>query len=158
MAALLVAIISTASYGSGAHTAVRYLDPPMGAWWNASEFAFMTVSAAALGILVAIGAGLKLVAEEAVRRRVAIASIIVGAIIVAPLASGMAAMARLGWMAEGGLAPYAETSIVDKLLIAGVYSLKIAGFSLIAGLAMVAMVAAVIVPLTRVVPSREALK
>ena len=48
--ALLLGAVFTLSYGTGAHIAVRYLNPPFGSWWNANEFAILECATAAIGI------------------------------------------------------------------------------------------------------------
>ena len=139
--AVSVGVISTLSYGSGAHLVVRYLDPPFGRWWNEHEFELMIFSACALGMLTAIRFGARLLDDAVARGRSASISIIVGAVLLVPLARLSAALARLGWSGAETFDTYAMDSIVDKVLIAGVYFLKIACFGLIAGLAIFAAVA-----------------
>ncbi|MHB8380864.1 MAG: hypothetical protein ACYDC3_00785 [Candidatus Binataceae bacterium] len=139
--ALLAGIIATFSYGSGANLVVRYLNPPLGQWWNEREFALMIVAAAALGMLVAIRIGARLLGDEAARASAAVISMIADAIVLIPLARLGAALGRFGWTGADSFDTYAMNSIVDKLLIAGVYFLKLAGFGLIAGLAIFAVAA-----------------
>jgi hypothetical protein len=139
--AVLLGIISTVSYGSGAHLVVRYLDPPFGRWWNEHEFALMIFSACALGMLIAIRSGARLLDDDLVRGRAASISIIAGAVILIPLARLSAALGRLGWTDANGFETYAMDSILDKILIAGVYFLKLACFGLIAGLVIFAVAA-----------------
>jgi hypothetical protein len=139
--ALLAGIISTLSYGSGAHLAVRYIDPPLGRWWNEHEFALMIFAAAALGMLIAIRVGARLLGDAAARGRTAAISVIAGALVLIPLARLDAALGQLGWTGANSFDTYAMSSIVDKLLIAGVYFLKVLFFGLIAGLAIFAIVA-----------------
>ena len=45
--AIVLGVIATLSYGTGAHMAVRYLNPSFGAWWNSNEFAIVECAAAA---------------------------------------------------------------------------------------------------------------
>lgn len=139
--ALVAGIISTFSYGSGAHLIVRYMDPPLGRWWNEHEFMLMILAAAALGMLIAIRVGARLLDDAAARARAAVISMIVGAVLLIPLSWLGAALGQLGWTGANSFDTYAMNSIVDKLLIAGVYFLKVLFFGLIAGLAIFAIVA-----------------
>ncbi|MGC1678679.1 MAG: hypothetical protein WA740_14220 [Candidatus Binataceae bacterium] len=139
--ALVTGIISTFSYGSGAHLIVRYMDPPLGRWWNEHEFMLMILAAAALGMLIAIRVGARLLDDAAARARAAVISMIAGALVLIPLARLGAALGQLGWTGANSFDTYAMNSIVDKLLIAGVYFLKVLFFGLIAGLAIFAIVA-----------------
>ncbi|HVA82103.1 MAG TPA: hypothetical protein VNF29_14345 [Candidatus Binataceae bacterium] len=154
VAAIAVGAVSTLSYGSGAHLIVRYLDPPVGRWWNEHEYALMAGAASALGMLLAIRFGVRLIDDPAVRGRAAAISIIAGALILIPLAHLSGALGRLGWTGVGGFDTYAMNTIVDKVLIAGVYFLKIAGFGVLAGLAMFA--AAAMAASSGAAPRREA--
>jgi hypothetical protein len=154
--ALTLGVITTLSYGSGAEIAVRYLDPPAGAWWNEHEYYLMVTAAAALGMLIAIRLGARLIAEESVRARAAVSALILAAIILPLAARYCASIARLGWAAEGGalgdrlvaLAGYSVGYILDKILIAGVYFLKVVGFALIVGLAVLAAATAAALAIT----------
>ena len=141
VAAIVAGTVFTFSYGSGAHLAVRYLNPRFGRWWNEHEFELMILAASALGILSAIGLGLRLLEDGAARRRVALISLVVGAVILEPLAHLSSALGRFGWSGARSFDTYEINSILDKVLIAGVYFLKIAGFGLIAGIAIFAVVA-----------------
>src|SRR5208282_5976928 len=58
--AIALAVIATLSYGTGAHIAVRYLNPSFGAWWNSNEFAIVECAAAAVGMLIGIRIGARL--------------------------------------------------------------------------------------------------
>ncbi|MFZ1886675.1 MAG: hypothetical protein WAU33_01485 [Candidatus Binataceae bacterium] len=139
--ALVAGIISTLSYGSGAHLIVRYMDPPLGRWWNEHEFALMIFAAAALGMLIAIRIGARLLDDAAARGRAAVISMIAGAVVLIPIARVGAALGQLGWTGANSFDTYAMNSVVDKVLIAGVYFLKVLFFGLIAGLAIFAVVA-----------------
>jgi hypothetical protein len=144
--ALAVGAVATLSYGSGAEIAVRYLDPPAGAWWNEHEYYVMITAGAAWGMLIAIRMGARLVEGESLRQRATAAALIAGAVILPVAASYCARIARLGWAGESGaiddrlvaIAGWDVGNILDKVLIAGVYFLKVAGFALIAGLAVFA--------------------
>src|SRR5258705_9807890 len=76
--AIFLAIVTTLSYGAGAHIAVRYLNPRFGAWWNAHEFAMVECSAAALGMLMGIRLGARPVDGLSLRKKSSIAAAIVG--------------------------------------------------------------------------------
>jgi hypothetical protein len=144
--ALAIGVVATLSYGSGAEIAVRYLDPPAGAWWNDHEYYVMVTAGAAWGMLVAIRLGARLVDGERVRRRATAAALIAAVVILPVVTLYCARIARLGWAGESGaidarlvsLAGYSVGNILDKILIAGVYFLKVAGFALIAGLSVFA--------------------
>ncbi len=146
--AIVAGTVSTLSYGSGAEIAVRYVDPPLGAWWNAHEFRIMELSAAALGLLIGIRAGARFTELKQARRQASVAALIVAALIAWPLSDALAALARTGWDAGGGAirdfltaaAGYGIGIVLDKVLIAAVYFLKSAGFALLAGLALYAVV------------------
>jgi hypothetical protein len=154
--ALAVGVVATLSYGSGAEIAVRYLDPPAGAWWNDHEYYLMVTAAAAWGMLIAIRLGARLGAGEPVRRRAVGAALVLGVLILPLAAHYCASIARLGWDAESGaigdrlaaMAGYSIGSILDKILIAGVYFLKVSGFALIAGLAVFAAATAAALAVT----------
>jgi hypothetical protein len=148
--ALGIGAVATLSYGSGAEIAVRYLDPPVGAWWNEHEYYLMVTAGAAWGMLIAIRLGARLVEDEGLRRRATAAALVAGAVILPVAAVYCARIARLGWTAESGaiddrlvaIAGWDVGNILDMVLIAGVYFLKVAGFALIAGLAVFAAAAA----------------
>ena len=74
--AIVLGVIFTLSYGSGAHIAVRYLNPSFGAWWNSNEFAIVECAAAAVGMLIGIRIGARLV-DGALKNRSMIAAVIV---------------------------------------------------------------------------------
>ena len=92
--AILLAVIFTLSYGTGAHIAVRYLNPPFGAWWNSNEFAIAECAAAALGMLIGIRIGARLVHGGALKNRSMIAAVIVGALVLPIVARISAEVAR----------------------------------------------------------------
>jgi hypothetical protein len=142
--AIVVGALATLSYATGANIVVRYFDPSTGAWWNEHDFAFMVTSAAALGMLVAIRASARFIADAAERRRAAIASVVAAAVLLPPITRLCAQLARLGWSANSGairdrtiaLAGYDVGSILDKVIIAAVYFAKVAGLAFIVGLAL----------------------
>lgn len=59
--ALVLSVLFTLSYATGAHMAVRHLNPEFGAWWNTNEFAILECATAALGVLNGIRIGARLV-------------------------------------------------------------------------------------------------
>lgn len=148
LAAVIAGILSTLSYGSGAHIAVRFFSPSFGAWWNAHEYRIMESCACALGLLGAIRSGARLTEAGESGRRAKLVSLVAAVIIAAPLASAIASLARMGWDGAGApirgfliaIAGYEAGTILDKILIAGVYFLKSAGFALLAGFALYALV------------------
>ncbi|HYB91264.1 MAG TPA: hypothetical protein VEC38_09475 [Candidatus Binataceae bacterium] len=150
VATAVIGVLAMLSYATGAHIAVRFLNPHAGAWWNEHEFSIMETAAAALGLLIAIRAGARIVDGAAVRRRAVIASVIAGALLLPVLTDISAALARMGWNASSGaifdrvisLAGYSIGSILDKVVIAGIYFLKTAAFSLLAGFALIAVASA----------------
>ncbi len=146
--AIVAGGLSTLSYGSGAEIGVRYFAPGFGAWWNAHEFQIMELSAAALGLLVAIRGGARFTEPEDMRRRASVAALIAAVLIAWPLTAVTASLARIGWDAGGAsirdfniaLVGYGGGILLDKILIAAVYFLKGAGFALLTGLALYAVV------------------
>jgi hypothetical protein len=139
--AIVLSIVFTLSYGSGAHIAVRYLDPPLGAWWNANEFSILACAAAALGILLGIRIGARLVGDRAVKNRSMVTAVIVGALALPLVARISAEAARFRFTSGASIASwlidcfaYDVGMFLDKLLAASVYSIKIAAFSLPVGM------------------------
>src|ERR1700722_12232001 len=92
--AIFLGMITTLSYGSGAHIAFRYLNPRFGAWWNANEFAMVECSAAALGMLIGIRLGARLVDGLSLRKKSSLAAVIAGALALPALAGVGARIAR----------------------------------------------------------------
>ncbi len=141
--AIALGVIATLSYGTGAHIAVRYLNPPLGAWWNSSEFAIVECAAAAAGMLIGIRIGARLVTGGALRNRSMIAAVIVCALMLPIVGRVGAEIARLrftsGASANAWLIDrfgYDVGMTFDKLLAAGVYSIKIAAFALPVGMVL----------------------
>jgi len=139
--AIVLSIVFTLSYGSGAHLAVRYLNPVFGAWWNANEFAILECSATALGMLVGIRLGARLVADRAVKIRSMVAAVIFGALALPLVARTSAHAARFNFTSGESIRSwlidrfaYDAGMFLDKLLAAIVYSIKIAAFSLPVGM------------------------
>jgi hypothetical protein len=139
--ALVLSVVFTLSYGAGAHLAVRYLDPEFGAWWNANEFAILECAASALGMLIGIRIGARLVDDRAVRNRSMVAAVIIGALVLPVVGRFCADVARFDFTRGGAMTSwlidrftYGEGMFLDKLLAASVYSIKIAAFSLPIGM------------------------
>lgn len=139
--AIVLGVIFTLSYGTGAHIAVRYLNPPFGAWWNSNEFTIVECAAAAVGMLIGIRIGARLVHGGALKNRSMIAAVIVGALALPIVARLAAEVARFkftnGASANASLIDwfgYDTGMFLDKLLAAGVYSIKIAAFALPVGM------------------------
>ena len=139
--AILLGAVFTMSYGSGAHIAVRYLNPPFGAWWNSNEFAIFESAASAVGMLIGIRIGALMVNDGALRNRSMIAAVIVSALALPVVARVDGEVARFrftsGAFANAWLIDrfgYDAGMFLDKLLAAGVYSIKIAAFALPVGM------------------------
>ena len=139
--AILLCVIFTLSYGTGAHIAVRYLAPEFGAWWNSNEFAIVECAAAAIGMLVGIRVGARLVHDGVLSNRAMTAAAIVSVLVLPIVARVAAEVARYrfssGASANAWLIDrfgYDTGMFLDKLLAAGVYSIKIAAFALPLGM------------------------
>jgi hypothetical protein len=149
--AIILTVIFTLSYGLGAHIAVRYLNPSFGAWWNSNEFAIVECAAAALGLLIGIRVGARMVHGGALKNRSMIAAVIVGALLLPIVARTNAEIARFKF-ASGGSADawlidhfgYDVGIILDKVLTAGVYSTKIAAFALPVGMILFGVAIAIL--------------
>lgn len=146
MLAIVIDVFATLSYATGAHMAVRYLAPPFGAWWNQNEFAFLECAATAFGMLVGIRLGGRLVADGASRDRATVAAVIAGAIALPPLARLGAEISRYQFLSGAFLHArlidrfgYDIGMLLDKILAAGVYSMKIAAFALPVGMILFAL-------------------
>ena len=139
--ALVLGVIFTLSYATGAHIVVRYLNPPFGAWWNSNEFAIVECAAAALGMLIGIRIGARMVHGGALKNRSMIAAVIVSALVLPIVGRISAEIARFrftsGASANALLVErfgYDTGMFLDKLLSASVYSMKIAMFALPVGM------------------------
>lgn len=148
--ALLLGAVFTLSYGSGAHIGVRYLNPPFGAWWNSNEFAILECAGAALGILIGIRIGARLVNDAALKNRSMVAAVIASALLLPIIGRVAAQIARFkftsGASANGMLIDsfgYDTGIFLDKLLTAGVYSIKIAMFALPVGMILFGLAIAI---------------
>ncbi len=149
--ALLLGAVFTLSYGTGAHIAVRYLNPPFGAWWNANEFAILECAAAAIGMLIGIRIGARLVDDAALKNRSMVAAVIVGAPCRCRSSGASARKSRASnspaahppteWLIDRF--GYDTGMFLDKLLAAGVYSIKIAMFALPVGMILFGVAIAV---------------
>jgi len=148
--AMLLTAVFTMSYGTGAHIAVRYLNPPFGAWWNSNEFAILECAAAAIGILIGIRVGARLVNDAALRNRSMIAAVIVSALMLPIVGRVGAQIARFKFTSGASANEllidrfgYDTGMFLDKLLAAGVYSIKIAMFALPVGMILFGLAIAI---------------
>ena len=148
--ALLLSVVFTFSYGTGAHIGVRILNPSFGAWWNSNEFAIVECAAAALGMLIGIRIGARLVHGGALKNRSMITAVIVGGLILPIVARISAEVARFKFTSGGSIAAwlidhfhYDTGMFLDKLLAAGVYSIKIAMFALPFGMILFGLAIAI---------------
>ncbi|HYA35518.1 MAG TPA: hypothetical protein VEF03_07855, partial [Candidatus Binataceae bacterium] len=141
----LSGFISTLSFATGAEIAVRYLSPAFGAWWDTNEFTIMAWSASALGMVVAIRSGARVVQPLSARRTAVALALAIAAVLLIPVADAVAKLGRMGWDADGGTIArwliarldYEVGTFLDKVVIAGVYFLKMAAFAMLAGLGIV---------------------
>jgi hypothetical protein len=148
--AMLLTAVFTMSYGTGAHIAVRYLNPPFGAWWNSNEFAILECAAAALGMLIGIRIGARLVNDAALKGRSMIAAVIASALVL-PIVGRIGAQIARFKFTSGASANellidrfgYDTGMFLDKLLAAGVYSIKIAMFALPVGMILFGLAIAI---------------
>lgn len=149
--ALLLSVVFTLSYGTGAHIVVRYLSPSFGAWWNSNEFAIVECAAAALGMLIGIRIGARLVHGGALKNRAMIAAVI-GCALALPIVGRVGAEVARFKFTSGGFVNawlidrfgYDTGLFLDKLLAAGVYSIKIAAFALPVGMILLGLAIALL--------------
>jgi mannose/fructose/N-acetylgalactosamine-specific phosphotransferase system component IID len=139
--AIVLSIVFTLSYGTGAHIAVRFLNPALGAWWNTNEFAILECAAAALGMLIGIRIGARMVHDRALKNRAMVVSAIAAALGLPIFARLSAEVARFNFTSGASIGSwlidrftYDEGLFLDKLLTACVYSIKIAAFALPVGM------------------------
>ena len=139
--AFVPGVLFTLSYGTGAHMAVRYLNPSFGAWWNANEFEIVECAAAGLGMLIGIRIGARLVHDRALKNRSMVTATIAGALALPVIARATAQVARFKFTSGASISTwlidrftYDEGKFLDKLLTACVYSIKIAAFALPVGM------------------------
>jgi hypothetical protein len=139
--AIVVSILSTLSYGTGAHLALRFVNPAFGAWWNAHEFAILDCASAGLGMLIGIRVGAWLVHDRALKNRSTVTATIAGALALPVIARASAKVARFNFTSGESVRSwlidrftYDEGKFLDKLLTACVYSIKIAVFALPIGM------------------------
>jgi hypothetical protein len=144
---LFVGVISTLSYSTPAPMLLRATRPRFGAWWDAQQFYVMVGGATAFGLLIGIRMGRRMVSEHEARSRSAIVAFVFAILAFAPLVHICETAARLGWAARSGTiaswlvgrAGYETGNQLDRVLIGCVYFFKIAGFALLAGLALIAL-------------------
>jgi hypothetical protein len=148
---MVAGFLTTLIYSSGAHLALRYMNPELGAWWDAHQFAIMEVSATWLGMLIAIRCASRLIEDPGTRRRAKIFSLVLSAIVAIPLSWVIASTARLGWDGGGAairdllqaLAGYEPGNILDKIVIGSVYFLKSTALAALIGFALFAAVSVI---------------
>lgn len=146
--AVLVGVISTASYALSMPVAIRQSNPDLGAWWDLNQFYFMEGAATALGLLVGIRIGRSFVSDTAAKARGANVALVLAIIVLMPLMHLCGEVARIAW---GGHTVAMQGLIVDhiriarkpldKVLTTGVYFFKMVGFAGLAGLALFAVAA-----------------
>jgi hypothetical protein len=148
--AILLGVISTLSYGTGGHMVVRYLDPTLGAWWNSNEFAIVECATAALGMLIGIRIGARLVDGVELRNRSRVAAVIASALALPIVGRVGAEVARFKFTSGASVRAwlidrfsYDTGMFLDKLLAAGVYSIKITLFALPVGMILFGLAIAI---------------
>jgi hypothetical protein len=148
--AVVLGAVFTLSYGTGAHIAVRYLNPEFGAWWNSNEFAILESAAAAIGMLIGVRIGARLVHGDALRNRSMVAAVIVCAVVLPIVGRVGAKVARFRFTSGASVNAwlidrfgYEAGMFLDKLLAAGVYSIKIAAFALPLGMTFFGVMVAI---------------
>lgn len=145
--AAVIGVLCTVSYAIGAHLGFRYINPGFGDWWNRHEFWLMEGAASAFGLLLGVRSGARLIGDSALKVRATTVSLAIAAAALYWLTPMLAAIARLGWTVPaaaigvhtGAIVGYALGPFLDKVLIAGIYSLKTVGFGLLAGLALISL-------------------
>jgi hypothetical protein len=149
-AALLLGAVFTLSYGAGAHIGVRYLNPSFGAWWNSNEFAILECATAAIGMLIGIRIGARLVNDAVLKNRSMVSAVIVSALMLPIVARIGAQIARFKFISGASANEllidrfgYDTAMFLDKLLAAGVYSMKIAMFALPVGMILFGLAIAI---------------
>jgi hypothetical protein len=153
--AFAVGLVSLLSYSLTASELIRSDNPAFAAWWEAHQFYFMEGGATALGLLLAIRIGGSLVAGPDRRSRAGLAAVVLAVIAFAPLIQVCAVVARLGWSGSGSSFAswiisregYDTGRQVDKIMMAGVYFSKTAGFALLAGLGLMTIACVAVIVL-----------
>ena len=161
--ALVLAVVFTLSYATGAHIVVRYLNPPFGAWWNSNEFAIVECAAAALGMLTGIRLGARLVDGGALKNRSMVAAVIFGGLMLPIVARISAEIARFKFTSGASANEllidrfrYDTGMFLDKLLTAGVYSFKIAAYALPVGMILFGVAIAILMTTEPVADAADA--
>jgi hypothetical protein len=147
-----VGLLSLLSYSLAGPELIRSEHPAFAAWWDVYQFYFMEGAATALGLLFGIRTIGSTMAGSRQRSHAGLTALVFAIIAFAPLIHVCAAAARLGWNGRG--ASFASWIIsregyergrqIDKVMIAGVYFLKTAGFALLAGLGLMAIACVVV--------------
>jgi hypothetical protein len=142
-----VGLLSLLSYSLAGSELIRSENPAFAAWWHAYQFYFMEGAATALGMLLGIRTLSSAMGGTHQRSHAGLAALVFAIIAFAPLIHVCAAAARLGWNGRGvsfaswiiSHEGYERGRQIDKVVIAGVYFLKTAGFALLAGLGLMAI-------------------
>jgi hypothetical protein len=145
--ALLIGLVTAASYALGTTTALRIFKPATGAWLEVHQFYLMEGSATALGLIIGIRVGRRLAVDSMGERYGANFVMILAALAWAPLVHVCAAAARLGWSGRGGSLSswlvdregYEAAGRFLRLSITAIYFCKTAGLAALAGLALLAI-------------------
>jgi hypothetical protein len=148
--AVLVGVISTASYALSMPMAIRQSNPDFGAWWDLNQFYFMEGAATALGLLVGIRIGRGFVSDPGAKASGANVALVLAIIALIPLMHLCGEVARISWgsrviVAQGVAIGHIHVAgkPLDKVLTTGVYFFKMAGLAWLAGLALFAVAAVV---------------
>jgi hypothetical protein len=147
LSSVLVGLVSILSYSLGGSVEVRQLNPIVGAFWDRQQFYFMVGSATVFGILIGILIGRRIATMPEDRTHGSTLALLLGLLLLGPLVHVCAAAARLGATGNSGALAgwlvdyldYERGRALDRVLIAGVYFLKVAAFGLLAGLALIAL-------------------
>jgi hypothetical protein len=149
---LAVGVISLLSYSLTASELMRADNPTLAAWWEAHQFYLMEGAATAFGLLLGIRIGSSFVVRFARQSGAWMAALVFSIIIFPPLIHVCASAARLGWNGRGASVAswiisregYDMGRQIDKVMIAGIYFFKTAGFALLAGLGLMAIACAAV--------------
>ena len=144
---LAIGLISLLSYSLAGPELMRSYNPELAAWWDAHQFHFMVGGATAFGLLLGIRIAGGFVAGPDQRSHAGLMAFVLAIIAFAPLIHVCATVGHLGWNGPGASFAnwitsregYEAGRQIDKVMIAGVYFLKTAGFALLAGLGLMAI-------------------
>ena len=145
-ALVIIGAFATITYATGAHIAWRFLNPPVGAWWNLHEFWLMEGAATALGMVIGARIAARL-AEDAPNQAPQMFALALAAALLLPLAMLSARAARPSWIGWSGrdllisMTGYEQGLVLDNLLRAGVYFIKTAFLGILSGSALFGLAA-----------------